>query len=117
MKAYWAFGIALAAGMSAHAGECTVVAYAHSEVVLSAGMLPGAEMKATAMFREIGVELRWRHGDLPANAPNDACGAPIVVQLDATARGGRFSPDALAYATPFAESATCIHVFLDRVLE
>ena len=117
MKAYRVLGIVMAAGLSAHAQECTVIAYAYAGNIMPTGVLWSAELKATAMFREIGVELRWRTGAVRANAIDDACGAPIAIQLENTG-GARVSPDALAYAAPFAgSSGTCIHVLLDRVLE
>ncbi len=42
-------------------------------------------------------------------------GAPIVVQFEDEV-GYHGPAKALAYATPYRESGTCIHVFLDRVL-
>ena len=66
------------------------------------------------MFREIGVNLRMRMG-LPSHDPSDTCGAPIVIQLEGTTRYPG-PADALAYALPYQNAGTCIHVFLDRVL-
>jgi Zn-dependent protease with chaperone function len=116
MKAYWVWGIAVAAGLSAHAQECTVTAYAYAASYMPAGMLWNAERISAAMFRDIGVEVRWRADAVRAHAADDACGAPIVIQLENTG-SARVSPNALAYATPFAVSGTCIHVLLDRLLE
>lgn len=118
MKAYWVLGIAMAAGLNAHAQECTVIAYADADNIMPTGMLWNAERKAAAMFREIGIELRWRTGAVRANAADAACGAPIVIVLENTGSGSaRVPPDALAYAAPFAQSGTCIHVLLDRVFQ
>jgi hypothetical protein len=116
MKAHWVLGIAMAAGLSAHAQKCAVMVYAHANRIVPTGMLPHAELKSAAMFREIGVEVRWRTGAVQANAGDDACGAPIVIQLEDSGNA-RVPLDALAYATPFAESGTCIHVFADRIIE
>jgi hypothetical protein len=116
MKAYWVLAIAMTAGLSAHAQECTVMAYAFAERIMPAGMLWSAEAQAAAMFREIGAEVRWRTGAVRTNAVDGACGAPIVILLGNTG-SVRVPPDALAYATPFAQSGTCIHVLLDRVLQ
>jgi hypothetical protein len=116
MKAYWIFGIAMAAGLNAHAQECAVMAYAYSDRIMPAGMLWSAELESAAMFREIGIELRWRTGAVRANAADDACGAPIAIVLGDTG-SVRVPPDALAYAAPFAQSGVCIHVLLDRVLQ
>jgi hypothetical protein len=73
-------------------------------------------LESAAMFREIGIELRWRTGAVRANAAGDACGAPIAILLGDTG-SVRVPPDALAYAAPFAQSGACIHVLLDRVLQ
>jgi hypothetical protein len=116
MKAHWIFGIALAAGFSAHAQECTVMVSAHVDRMMPAGMLLRAELKSAAMFRKIGVGVRWRTGAGRANAADNACGAPILIQLEDTG-SAPVSPDALAYATPFTESGTCIHVLVDRLLQ
>jgi hypothetical protein len=116
MKAYWVLGIAMTAGLSAHAQECIVMAYASADSIMPAGMLWHAEAQTAAMFREIGIEVRWRTGAFRANAVDGACGAPIMILLRNTGNV-RVPPDALAYATPFAQSGTCIHVLLDRVLQ
>jgi hypothetical protein len=114
MKTYWTIGIVMAAGLRAQRQDCSVNVYILSGVPMRAGMLPDARTKATAMFREIGVNLRMRFA-IPARDPSDGCGAPIVVQIeDATGYNG--PSEALAYAMPYKESGTCIHMFLDRVL-
>jgi len=114
MKAYWVVGIALAAGLNADAEECAVIVYANVSPAMPTGMLLRAELKSAAMFREIGVDLLWRSGAVRANSADNACGKAIVVQLE-NARDAHVAPGALAYATPFAQSGTCIHVFVDRV--
>jgi hypothetical protein len=81
---------------------------------MPSGMLLDAKSKVIQMFREIGVNVRMRHG-IPAHEPSDACGAPIVVQFEiATSYSG--AAGALAYANPYKESGTCVHVLIDRVL-
>jgi len=114
MKTYWAMGIAMAAGLSAQAEECTVTVYVRAGFTWGA-MLGRAEMQAAAMFREIGVAVRFRNVASRINAADDACGAPIVLEIDSAAGDQRASEHALAYATPYSKSGTCIHVFLDRV--
>ena len=116
MKAHWVFGFAMLAGFSAHAGECEVMVYVSSGPV-PFGVVGRAEAMATAMFREVGVQIRWRRGGLHASAAEDACVAPLGVVLDADATQAQVSPDAYAYATPFADFGTCIHVFLNRIAE
>lgn len=116
MKTFWVIGIAMAAGSSARAEECTVTVNVHTRFGLSATVLR-SEIQAAAMFREIGVEVRFRNGAIRANSANTACGAPIVVELDRTGDGARVSENALAYALPFAASGTAIHVLMDRVAD
>jgi len=68
------------------------------------------------MFREIGVDVRWRQGAVRAYAGENDCGAPIAVRIEDTPHT-RVKPGVLANATPFAESAALIRVFWDRVEE
>jgi hypothetical protein len=113
MRAYWIVGIAMAAGLSAFAQDCVVTVYVRTGAVAPMGMVSLAEAKTTAIFRAIGVPIRWRAG-----APNSlerACGAPLVIQIENSERV-YVSSEALAYATPFVDSGTCIHILLDRVL-
>lgn len=116
MKAYWVFAMATAAGLSAHAQECAVMVYVANDSPQSSAVLASAKPRAAAMFREIGVTVRWRTGAAPAAIASDSCGAPLVILIESGAPA-RASADALAYAAPFVESGTCIHVLLDRVLE
>jgi hypothetical protein len=116
MKIYWVIGIAMAVGLSARAEECNVTVDVHTG--LSGGaMLLRAEIQAAAMFREIGVEVRFRNDAVRANSANNACGAPIVVELHRTGAGARVPENALAYALPYASSGTAIHVLMDRVAD
>jgi hypothetical protein len=115
MKAYWVFGIAMAAGLSAQAEECAVTVYVMSGPRVPLGILSAAEWKAANMFREIGVEVVWRTGAVRAATADDVCRPPLVVQFDATVQA-RVAANALAYAMPFAQSGTCIHVLFERLL-
>jgi hypothetical protein len=116
MKTYWVVvGIAMAAGRSAQAEECTVTAYVRAGFTWSA-LVRRAEGRATGMFREIGVAVRFRNGVADrANAADDACGTPIVLIIDSEAGGQPASEHALAYATPYSKSGTSIHIFMDRI--
>jgi hypothetical protein len=116
MKAYWIVGIAMAAGLSAFAQDCVVTVYVSTDLVAPIGTLPLAEAKTTAVFRDIGVTVRWRVGAPPAKLLENACGAPLVLRIENSAQV-HASSEALALAAPFADSGTCIHVLLDRVLD
>lgn len=114
MKAHWIIGIMMAAGLQAQPPDCSVDVYVLTGVPMPVGMLLYARLKAAAMFRQIGVNVRLRDG-IPAHQPSDTCGAPIVVQIE-NANGYLGPVEALAYAKPYKQTGTCIRVFLDRVL-
>jgi hypothetical protein len=114
VKVHWVIGIVMATGLHAEPQDCNVDVYVITGVPMPVGMLLDARLKAAQRFREIGVNVRIRQG-IPARYAGDVCGAPIVVQLEAATRYS-VSEDALAYALPYQDSGTCIHVFLDRVL-
>jgi hypothetical protein len=114
MKTLWVLGIMTMAALSARAEECRLSVYVHSAPE-HREMVTRAQFMTGAMFREIGVDVRWNTGNVRAKA-EAGCGAPIEVQVDATAPGGsRFPSDALAYAMPGAHSGVCIHLFMDRI--
>jgi hypothetical protein len=116
MKNLLAIGIAMAAGLIAHAEDCNVTVYVQAGSNQGAILL-GAERTATAMFREIGVEVRFRNGAVPAHAADDSCGAPIVMEIENHATGFPVSEDAVAFAAPYSSGGTSIHVFADRILK
>ena len=116
MKTYWVVGIAMAAGLSADAEECKVTVYVQAGIDYGVKLL-GAEMQAATMFREIGVEVRWRLGVVPGRFVDGACDVPILVQLERSGNGTRVPENAFAYALPYAASGTAIHVLMDRVAD
>ena len=83
MQAYWVIGIVMAAGLRAQSPECTVNVYVETGPMLPmpAVMLLDAKVKATQMFRGIGLKVRMRIG-VPSHEPSDGCGAPIVMELE-----------------------------------
>jgi hypothetical protein len=115
MKAYWIVGMAVAAGLSAQAHDCVVTVYVRTDLVAPIGMIPLAEAKTTKIFGDIGVPIRWHAGAPPAKLPENACGAPLVIQIE-NGPQGHVSSEALAYAMPFVDSGTCVHILLDRIL-
>jgi hypothetical protein len=115
MKTFWGIGLGIMAGLTAHAGTCNVVVYVHQGVTISAGMATLARLTAQSVFREIGVEVRWRTGDVRNIAADRSCGAPIEVVIENAPLNGKLASEVLAYAKPFQKSGTSIHVFLDRI--
>jgi hypothetical protein len=114
MKIYWVAGIAMAAGLSMHAGECNVAVYVNSSFSLNGSIVRNAELRTAALFGEIGVDMRWRAGGAHAAAAHNSCGMPILVEIAGFA-SPQFPQNVLAYATPYAESGTRIYVFMDRI--
>jgi len=101
------------AGVNIQAEDCKLMVYVRARPQ-PGGLLRQAEQAAAEMFRDIGVEVQWRSAR--AKAVGNGCGIPIEVQIDADAHGAQVNPNALAYATLFGGSGTCIHVFMDRVV-
>jgi hypothetical protein len=60
MNPYWVIGIVMAAGLQVQAQECGVNVYVIAGVAMPGSMLLDARLRATRMFREIGVNLRVR---------------------------------------------------------
>ncbi len=106
-------GIMLAAGIQAQSRDCEVMVATRVGLILPSGMLPDAIRQAVAMFRDIGIRLKF----VGAAAPKSlhACAIPIVVQIQAF-DNHPVPADSLAYALPYQQSGTAIHVFADRVL-
>ncbi len=113
MQTHKLLGIAMLAALSATAKPCTVDVYVVSVVSRPVGTLVySARSQVTAMFREIGINVRMRDGNPQPDAAGP-CGAPIVVRIeDSTGYDG--PSEALAYAMPY-HAGTVIHLFLDRV--
>jgi hypothetical protein len=74
--------------------------------------LKGAEEIASAVFATIGIPVAFRPGAAPKSTPEGTY--PIELQLDSKVPA-QFHPGALAYASPFGNSGTRIHIFCDRV--
>ena len=114
MKACWAIGMMVACGLQAQPQACTVNVYIINGLAVPAVMILNARLRVAAMFREIGVDILLR-SSVPVRDRRDDCGAPIRIQLE-NSTGYAVPADAMAYALPYGDSGTCIHVFLDRVV-
>ena len=102
----------LLAGLPARAADCGVDVFITTGVAMP--VLRQAQVKATAMFREVGVDVRIRVGSAPHPGAG-TCGEPIGILLD-DSTGYPGTTDALAYAEPFRESGARIHIFVDRLV-
>ncbi len=116
MKTYLIVGILAATGLSAKTPYCGLTVRVVNNAGVSAGMfVTAAKMKAGEMFERAGVDVRMRD-NVSAGKSGTACGALIVVQIEKE-DGYSGHESALAYAMPFKNSGTTIHVFLDRVAQ
>ena len=113
MNSLWVIGIVMAAGLDAQTAGCNVYVDVNNGAEIPFGVLFNAMSRAARMFGEIGVNVRMRDG-APKHAPEDACVAPIVLEIE-DAPWYRGSAEALAYATPYAQSGTRIHILADRI--
>jgi len=106
----WVLGtVLMLAGDVAAKGEDLTV-YLQNTANTDFLTLVAAKGVTTKMFAGIGVRIHWAVG-----APRGTDGAAITMEFDSSAPP-RFRPDALAFATPFDDSQTCIHIFYDRVV-
>ena len=109
MKTIWAlFGIMSLAGV---AEACTVQVRISDTATAGPGVIFQAKSTAAAMFVRIGVKLEFTSTPKPST-----CGKPIEIRFEAGSPGAE-RPDSLAYAMPYLESGTSIHVFVERVAD
>lgn len=112
MRIHWVLGtvLMLYAGAAAKAEDLTLTVYLQNTATADFMTLAAAKGTTARIFAGIGVRIHWELG-----APRKTEGAAIAMQFDSSAPA-RFQSDALAYATPFDASHTCIHIFYNRVL-
>jgi hypothetical protein len=120
MKIDWLIGIAMLGGMCAQAQDCRLVVDVEDtgtqiERVSRRAVLMAAETLASKMFRGIDVEVQFRSVRAKFRPVADSCGKPILISIDGGVGHSSVSKGALAYALPFANSGTAIHIFMDRV--
>jgi hypothetical protein len=97
-------------GMGAE--TCMVRVHVNNLFVAPPAALFQAKSVAREMFGRIGVQVRWQ-----GTAPGDSdagCWPPVEIDLEAGLPGAD-RPDSMAYATPYAEGRSRIHVFVGRV--
>jgi len=106
------------AGMAAHResrtkrGGPALVVYVGEDNAPVPG-LGLAKANATRIFGSIGIPVMFRAGAEPRSEKSGA--VSIEMKLDARVPA-RVHPGAMAYALPFGDSGTRIHIFCDRVL-
>jgi len=112
LKACWIVGVALVTGLYARAADCDADVFITTGVAMP--VLKQARVRAAAMFHEIGVDVRIRVGSAPHQRAG-TCGEAIEILLD-DSTGYPGTSDALAYAEPFREPGSRIHIFVDRLV-
>ena len=103
----------MATSMCAQAQNCEVDVFINKGMALPIGMLPDAVAKAAVTFREVGVDLRILKRE--PHSSDGAGGMPIVIEFE-NAHNYTGTAQAMAYARPFQNVGTSVHVFIDRVL-
>jgi hypothetical protein len=71
-----------------------------------------AQTVVNDVFSEAAIQIEW----LPARKCNVASNNVLRIEMDAVAASG-FAPQTMAYALPYRETGTTIHVFYDRVIQ
>lgn len=79
----------------------------------SIGALGRAEQTAAEIFVSIGVHIAFRSGEAKGHG---GAAVSIEMRLDDGEVPPDFHPGAMAYAAPFANSGTQIHILCERVL-
>ncbi len=116
MAATRILSIAILGVANLYAQDCAVTVFVtNTPPMLSGYALYAAQMAVKDMFSRIGVKIVWKWGKVRPALAGDQCRAPIAIRFD---RGEPTGPrrGALAYATPYAESAAQIHVFPDVIV-
>src|SRR6266404_1502690 len=95
----------------------------HNDAGISAGTLRGAEMEASRVFRQSGIEAKWLNCPLPADGPEDPAQCrtaefPAHVQLRIGRRPRNLSEIKLGISYHFADGSGCYaNLFYQRVEE
>jgi len=71
-----------------------------------------AQRVVNAVFSEAAIQIEW----LPMRQCKAAPYNVLRIEMDAVAASG-FGPQTMAYALPYRETGTTIHVFYDRVMQ
>jgi len=110
MKSIWVLlGIMNLTGAAPAADYCTAQVRLTNTAVVTTPALFQAKSAAAAMFAEVGVKLKFTSAFRPST-----CRHQIEIRFE-SGDPGADRPDSLAYALPYLESGTGIHVFVQRI--
>jgi len=103
--------------------EMLVTISVHNDAGISAGTLRGAEMEASRVFRQSGIEAKWLNCPLPADGPEDPAQCrtaefPAHLQLRIARRPRNLSEITLGISYLSADGSGCYaNLFYQRVEE
>jgi hypothetical protein len=103
--------------------EMRVTISVHNDAGISAGTLKGAEMEASRVFRQSGIEAKWLNCPLPADGPEDpaqcrTAESPAYLQLRIARRSRNLSEITFGISYLSADGSGCYaNVFYQRVEE
>lgn len=103
--------------------EMQVTISVHNDAGISAGTLRGAEMEASRVFRQSGIEAKWLNCPLPTDGPEDPAQCrtaefPAYLQLRIARRSRSLSDITFGVSYLSADGSGCYaNVFYQRVDE
>jgi len=110
MPTIWVlFGILTLPATGTAADTCTVQVRISNTATAAPLVLVRAKSTAAAMFAHIGIKIEFTSATRAAG-----CGRQIEIRFESGIPGAE-RPDSLAYAMPYLEGGTSIHVFIERV--
>lgn len=115
MKLFWiGSAAAVLACAGAHAAEGVPVRAVcmQNRGLLNTLVVLRAQAVVTTVFAEAGVKIEWQSSRQCRDAGDDV----LRVAMDAEAPAS-FGPETMAYALPYGESRTAIHVFYNRIVQ
>jgi len=103
--------------------EMRVTISVHNDAGISAGTLRGAEMEASRVFRQSGIEAKWLNCPLPAHGPEDPAQCRTAefsahLQLRIARRSRNLSEITFGISYLSADGSGCYaNLFYDRIEE
>ena len=103
--------------------EMQVTISVHNDAGISSGTLRGAEMEASRVFRQSGIEAKWLNCPLPADGPEDPAQCrtaefPAYLQLRIARRSRNLSDTTFGISYLSADGSGCYaNLFYERIEE
>src|SRR6266849_4877725 len=112
MRTAWTNGATLILSIvtRAYAGQPGLTVYLTNTNLADAAVTVRAKSVAAQILESAGVTTQWRMGAPQQNVRGEVLQIEFLESAPA-----RFAPTAMAYATPYRQAGTSIHVFYYRV--